>query len=116
MAEGDTGAVRRGGEAQADSWTRREKAAEDMYIKQREKEIMQLLREKIVAQEKKLEIDREVLRTMVSFFLLLPKMTGDGGGGRSADVDAAGPVWACDGGEGLKRTGGRRCGVLRPFR
>ena len=66
MASGDTGAVRPRGEAAADTWTKREKAAEDLYIKQREKEIMKLLREKIEAQEKKLEIDREVLRTMVS--------------------------------------------------
>ncbi|KAF2173782.1 hypothetical protein M409DRAFT_16054 [Zasmidium cellare ATCC 36951] len=64
MAEGDTGSLRPRGEAAADSWTRREKAAEDMYIKQREKEIMKLLREKIEAQEKKLELDREVLRSM----------------------------------------------------
>ncbi|KAK4498121.1 hypothetical protein PRZ48_010777 [Zasmidium cellare] len=63
-ASGDTGAPRPRGEAAADSWTRREKAAEDMYIKQREKEIMALLKEKIEAQEKKLELDREVLRTM----------------------------------------------------
>lgn len=45
-----------------------------MYIKQREKEIMKLLREKIVAQEKKLDIDREVLRTMVSSNQVLGKV------------------------------------------
>lgn len=63
-AEGDTGSVRRGGEAQADSWTRREKAAENLYIKTREKEIMTLLREKIAAQEESLAKDRATLAAM----------------------------------------------------
>jgi hypothetical protein len=39
-AEGDTGSIRAGGNAHADTWSRREKAAEDMYIREREKEIM----------------------------------------------------------------------------
>lgn len=56
--------MRRGGEAQSDSWTRREKAAEDYYIRQREKDLMKMLKEKIAAQEVLLEKDREVLRAM----------------------------------------------------
>jgi hypothetical protein len=64
LAEGDTGAMRRGGSAQDDTWTRREKAAENMYIKQREKEIVKLLKEKIKAQEAILENDRKVLAVM----------------------------------------------------
>lgn len=63
-AEGDTGAIRHGGERSSDTWSRREKAAEDMYIKEREKEIMVLLKEKIAAQEAALEKDRQVLREM----------------------------------------------------
>jgi len=64
MAEGDTGGIRHGGEKSADTWSRREKAAEDMYIRQREKEIMALLREKIRAQQLQLEKDRAVLSQM----------------------------------------------------
>jgi hypothetical protein len=64
LAEGDTGATRRGGSAQGDTWTRREKAAEDLYIRQREKDIMKMLREKIKAQEAILEEDRRVLAGM----------------------------------------------------
>ena len=60
-AEGDTGSHPRGGERTADAWSRREKASEDMYIRNREKEILQLLREKISLQEEALRKDREVL-------------------------------------------------------
>ncbi|MCJ1378881.1 hypothetical protein MMC17_001980 [Xylographa soralifera] len=38
MAEGSTGGTRAGGEAQSDSFTKREKANEDFYIRQQEKE------------------------------------------------------------------------------
>ncbi|MCJ1436838.1 hypothetical protein MMC27_006220 [Xylographa pallens] len=38
MAEGSTGGTRAGGEAQGDSFTKREKANEDFYIRQQEKE------------------------------------------------------------------------------
>lgn len=64
MAEGDTGGIRARGQQGADSWTRREKAAEDMYIKAREKEIMQLLKEKIAKQEEVLAKDRAMLVVM----------------------------------------------------
>ena len=64
MAEGDTGGIRHGGEKSADTWSKREKAAEDMYIRQREKEIMVLLREKIRAQQVQLEKDQAVLSQM----------------------------------------------------
>jgi len=64
MAEGDTGGIRYGGEKSADTWSKREKAAEDMYIRQREKEIVKLLREKIQAQQAQLEKDRAVLSQM----------------------------------------------------
>lgn len=53
-AEGDTGSIRSGGSRQADTWSRREKAAEDMYIREREKQILKLLKEKIAEQEAKL--------------------------------------------------------------
>ena len=63
-AEGDTGGTRRGGERSMDSWSKREKAAEDMYIKEREKAIMQLLKAKIAQQEELLAKDRAMLSTM----------------------------------------------------
>jgi ATPase inhibitor, mitochondrial len=64
MAEGDTGALRARGQQSADTWTRREKAAEDMYIKEREKTIMMLLREKIAKQEEQLAKDMAMLAAM----------------------------------------------------
>ena len=64
MGAGDTGGVRHGGERHADSWTKREKAAEDMYVKEREKALLQLLREKIAEQEAALRRDREILGQM----------------------------------------------------
>ena len=64
MAEGDTGAWRAGGIAHSDAFNRREKAAEDMYIKEREVKIMALLKEKIARQEAKLSKDRLILSTM----------------------------------------------------
>lgn len=63
-AEGDTGSLRHGGMQSSDSWTRREKAAEDMYIKGREKAIMHLLKEKIAKQEQQLVKDLAMLREM----------------------------------------------------
>ncbi|KXT18760.1 hypothetical protein AC579_8212 [Pseudocercospora musae] len=59
-AEGDTGSPRLHG----DTWTKREKAAEDLYIKGREKNIMMLLKEKIAAQEAVLEKDRAILSAL----------------------------------------------------
>ena len=64
MGEGATGSIRSGGERSADSFSRREKAAEDMYIREREKQIVILLKEKIAEQEAVLARDREVLRRM----------------------------------------------------
>lgn len=64
MAEGDTGSLRSGGVRDADAWSRREKAAEDLYIKGREKAIMQLLKEKIEKQEAALQKDRLILAEM----------------------------------------------------
>ena len=63
-AEGDTGSIRRGGERSADTWSKREKAAEDMYIREREKALMQLLKEKIADQEAQLAKDRAILNAM----------------------------------------------------
>ncbi|RVD86755.1 uncharacterized protein DFL_005016 [Arthrobotrys flagrans] len=54
-SEGDTGGIRYGGEQAGDSFTRREKAQEDFYIKQREKERLSKLREKLAAQRKHLD-------------------------------------------------------------
>ncbi|KAF3924325.1 hypothetical protein ABW21_db0208749 [Orbilia brochopaga] len=54
-SEGDTGGMRSGGDAAGDSFTRREKAQEDYYIKQREKERITKLREKLAEQRKHLD-------------------------------------------------------------
>ena len=54
MAEGDTGAPRSGGSAQGDAFTKREQASEDYAIKQREKEKLQELRQRIADKEAEL--------------------------------------------------------------
>jgi hypothetical protein len=64
QAEGDTGGMRSGGSRQHDTWTRREKAAEDLYIYEKEKSIVQLMKEKIAEQEAKLAKDRGILNAM----------------------------------------------------
>ncbi|KAF3907591.1 hypothetical protein AA313_de0203964 [Arthrobotrys entomopaga] len=53
--EGATGGMRSGGSASGDSFTRREEAAENLYIKQREKERITALRAKLAAQRKHLD-------------------------------------------------------------
>ncbi|KAF3939820.1 hypothetical protein ABW19_dt0203484 [Dactylella cylindrospora] len=53
--EGATGGIRPGGEHAGDTFTRREKAQEDYYIKQREKERLARLREKLAASRKHLD-------------------------------------------------------------
>ncbi|USW56178.1 Putative mitochondrial ATPase inhibitor [Septoria linicola] len=63
-ADGDTGGTRSGGEAAGDSWTRREKAAENVYIRAKEKSILLLLKEKIAAQEAILAKDKAILAAM----------------------------------------------------
>lgn len=64
LRDGDTGAIRPGGDRTGDSWSRREKAAEDLYIRGREKAILQLLKEKIIKQEEALAKDRAMLSAM----------------------------------------------------
>lgn len=63
-SEGATGATRPGGAAHSDAFTKREKAAEDMWVREREKNIMAVLRDKIARQEALLEEDRRVLARM----------------------------------------------------
>ncbi|EPS43181.1 hypothetical protein H072_2824 [Dactylellina haptotyla CBS 200.50] len=53
--EGATGGVRSGGVAASDQFSRREKAQEDLYIMQREKERIAKLKEKLQAQRKHLD-------------------------------------------------------------
>jgi len=53
--EGATGGIRSGGDAAGDSFSRREKASEDLYIRQREKERLAKLREKLAIQRKHLD-------------------------------------------------------------
>ncbi|KZF22102.1 hypothetical protein L228DRAFT_261322 [Xylona heveae TC161] len=63
MAEGATGsgASRPGGEHSGDAFSRREKANEDYYVRQKEKEKLLGLKEKLAAQRKHLdELDRHI--------------------------------------------------------
>ncbi|MCJ1257567.1 hypothetical protein MMC24_005393 [Lignoscripta atroalba] len=61
MAAGDTGGVRSGGEAAGDSFSKREKANEDYYVKQKEKEKLMALKEKLSQQRKHLdELDKHI--------------------------------------------------------
>lgn len=64
FSEGATGAIRSGGSAHGDAFTKREKAAEDMWVREREKNIIAVMREKIARQEALLEEDRKVLAKM----------------------------------------------------
>ena len=64
LAEGDVGATRAGGTAHGDAFTKREKAAEDMWIRDREKNVIAVLRDKIARQEAMLEEDRKALARM----------------------------------------------------
>lgn len=55
LREGDTGGVRSGGIAAADTFNRREHVIEDLYVKQHELENIKKLREKLAAQRKHLD-------------------------------------------------------------
>ncbi|KAF2718337.1 hypothetical protein K431DRAFT_287732 [Polychaeton citri CBS 116435] len=61
MGEGDTGGIRYGGAAHGDAFNKREKAAEDLYIRQREADIVKLLKEKIAKKESLLEAEKKLL-------------------------------------------------------
>ncbi|KAI4106001.1 MAG: hypothetical protein L6R37_002462 [Teloschistes peruensis] len=65
MAEGDTGGVRAGGQAQADAFSKREQAGEDFYVREKELEKLQALKQKIAEHKKHLEeLDKHVEETM----------------------------------------------------
>ncbi|KAI4289714.1 MAG: hypothetical protein L6R35_001019 [Caloplaca aegaea] len=65
MGEGDTGAVRPGGSAQGDAFTKREQASEDFFVRQKEMEKLQQLRQKIQEQKNHLdELDKNVEETL----------------------------------------------------
>ncbi|KAL9042102.1 MAG: hypothetical protein Q9180_000835 [Flavoplaca navasiana] len=65
MAEGDTGAPKAGGAAQADAFSKREAANEDYYVRQKEMEKLQNLKQKIEEHKKHLEeLDKHVTDTM----------------------------------------------------
>ncbi|KAK5013931.1 ATPase inhibitor [Cryomyces antarcticus] len=58
---GETGAPRSGGAAQADAFTKREKGAEDLFIRQEERTKLLALREKLKQQRKHLdELDKHI--------------------------------------------------------
>jgi len=52
---GSVGGIRPGGSAQGDSFSKREKAAEDKYIREREAEKLKLLRERLKKHEEQLD-------------------------------------------------------------
>lgn len=58
-AEGDAGAPRSGGAAASDSFTKREQANEDFYVKQQEREKLEALKKKIADSEEQLAKDRK---------------------------------------------------------
>ena len=84
MAEGDTGGVRSGGAAQSDSFSKREQADENLYVRQKEMEKfvlqaikqdplltiaarLQALKQKIDEHKKQLEeLDKHVADQMAS--------------------------------------------------
>ncbi|KAF7592726.1 hypothetical protein BBP40_012557 [Aspergillus hancockii] len=55
MGAGDTGAPRSGGQAQSDSFTKREAAQENLYIHDKEREKLLALRKKVSEQRKHLD-------------------------------------------------------------
>ncbi|KIW69701.1 hypothetical protein PV04_05563 [Phialophora macrospora] len=60
-AEGDTGAIRSGGMASGDSWTKREQANETKFIREKEMESLRKLKEKLAQQRKHLdELDKHI--------------------------------------------------------
>ncbi|MCJ1353028.1 MAG: hypothetical protein MMC33_003012 [Icmadophila ericetorum] len=61
MSEGATGGVRSGGEAQGDAFNKREKANEDYYVRQKEREKLTALKTKLAEQRKHLdELDKHI--------------------------------------------------------
>lgn len=63
-AEGDAGAPRSGGAAASDSFTKREQANEDYYVKQQERQKLEALKKKIADSEAQLAQDRKDVETM----------------------------------------------------
>ena len=59
MAAGDTGGTRSGGAAQGDAFSKREKASEDLYVRQQEQEKLKTLKAKIAASESQLAKDKK---------------------------------------------------------
>ncbi|KAF2090967.1 hypothetical protein K490DRAFT_62298 [Saccharata proteae CBS 121410] len=55
LAAGDTGAIRPGGEAAGDAFQKREKANEAKYIKEKEMEKLQQLKQKLAAQRQHID-------------------------------------------------------------
>ena len=66
MAGGDTGAPRSGGAAQGDTFTRREKANEDYYVRQEEQKKLAALKKKIAESESQLSKDRKEAEDIVN--------------------------------------------------
>lgn len=59
MAEGDSGSPRSGGSASSDSFTKREQASENLYVRQQEAEKLKQLKAKIAASESQLAKDKQ---------------------------------------------------------
>jgi len=60
-AAGDTGSTRPGGQVQGDSFTKREAAAENKFIREKEMESLRKLKEKLSVQRQHLdELDKHI--------------------------------------------------------
>jgi len=60
-AEGDTGAQRSGGSQSSDSFSKREAASENLFIRQKEMESLKRLKEKLSTQRQHLdELDKHI--------------------------------------------------------
>ncbi|BDD59839.1 hypothetical protein MAP00_005023 [Monascus purpureus] len=61
LADGDTGAPRASGNVHGDQFTRREAAAESLYIREKELDKLRALKKKLAEQRKHLdELDRHI--------------------------------------------------------
>ncbi|KAI5253821.1 hypothetical protein E4T42_02711 [Aureobasidium subglaciale] len=71
MAAGDAGSPRSGGAASGDAFSRREEAAENLYVKRQEAEKLEALRQKVKAGEAQLAKDKADLEKHDKNFLIL---------------------------------------------
>lgn len=64
MADGDAGSPRSGGAASGDSFTKREQASENMYVRDQERQKLEAMKKKIADNEAQLKLDKEELENL----------------------------------------------------